>query len=136
MKEELRMKRTLLIGLMSVALVVAFAMPSISAGPEAPKDIEMKALPSMKATQAAVKFPHGKHVAAKVDCKECHHKLDKDAKNYKCASAGCHDDGAVKQGDKSFYLAYHKPASAHSCMGCHKAKAKGPVKCTDCHPKG
>ncbi len=130
------MKRTLLIGLMATALVVAFAMPSLAAGPEAPKDLEIKALPAMKATQAPVKFSHAKHgTVAKIECKECHHKLDKSPKDYKCSSAGCHDDGAVKQGEKSFYIAYHKPADAKSCLGCHKAKAKGPAKCTDCHPK-
>lgn len=132
------MKRTLFIGFLCAALVVAFAMPSLSAAPAAPKDGEIKALDGMTATKAPVKFSHANHAAkAKAECKDCHHKLEKDPKNYKCGSAGCHDSGDAKDktSDKSFYMAYHKATAASSCLGCHKAKTKGPVKCDDCHPK-
>jgi hypothetical protein len=123
-----------LVGFIAALLVSAFCLPALYAV-DAPADLVIKAPEGMAATQEPVKFSHKGHAA--IDCKACHHKWDGKAAITKCASAGCHDatDPKDKTSDKSFYRAYHDMKSEKSCLGCHKAKQKGPTKCTDCHPK-
>ena len=132
------MKKTLLIGMVTAALVCAFALPSLYAV-DAPGDMVIKVPAGAKSTKTPVKFSHKGHAA--VDCATCHHTWDGKAAIKKCDSEGCHID-ASKKGKKeptSFYSAFHAKKD-NSCVGCHKAmkKAKkntGPTKCGDCHPK-
>lgn len=130
------MKRLLLF--FALALLGAMLVLPLSAA-DAPKDPITMTIPAGgKATKPPVIFPHAKHAA--LDCKACHHKWDGKAKIQACKSAGCHDDVADKKGDKSYYLAYHKPVTL-SCLGCHKSLEKekaakfGPTKCQGCHIK-
>jgi len=102
-----------------------------------------------------VKFTHDKHAAAVpagygVACGECHH--GKDGKPLASLKAGdkvqscfeCHNkaekppakDPAMSAEDyKKLQVEYFYGAIHENCQGCHKAKGKGPVKCTECHPK-
>lgn len=124
------MKRSIIVSFMCVALIGAFVLPSLFAA-DAPKGaVEMKAFPTK--TKASPKFDHATH---KLDCKACHHKWDGKAPVKKCATAGCHDDFKEKKGEKSAYASMHDPKSKLSCVGCHKAGGKGPLKCDECHPK-
>ena len=130
------MRKPLFVVFMYAALVLAFSLPSLWAV-DAPKGDFVVKMEGGTPTKPPVKFPHEKHKA--MDCKACHHKLDANAKDYKCSSKGCHDstDPTDKTSPKSFYMAFHKGDSAHSCMSCHKkAKAEGknaPISCNQCH---
>lgn len=111
------------------------------AGMDAPKDPVEIALPEVlpKQTKTRVVFAHDKHTTVK--CEGCHHTWDGASDVKTCASAGCHDDGKAKKGDRSFYRAFHSPKE-NSCMGCHRAMKKagetgGPISCSkgkSCHP--
>lgn len=91
------------------------------------------------------KFPHKKHVTEfQVSCKECHHLYENGGNAWKegdpvakCES--CHTspktgkalkDAPPEEQKLSLYNAFHR-----NCLTCHKEKAKGPTKCTDCHSK-
>lgn len=132
------MKKTLLISMITAALVCLFALPALYAV-DAPGDMVIKVPAGAKATKTPVDFSHKGHAA--IDCKTCHHTWDGSAPIKKCASEGCHAD-ASKKGKKkptSFYSAFHAKAD-NSCVGCHKElkkakKATGPTRCSDCHPK-
>lgn len=65
----------------------------------------------LNAKNGTVTFDHSKH--AKVDCTKCH----ADAKGDKMAPLGKEKGHAM-------------------CLDCHKAEAKGPSKCNECHVKG
>jgi len=130
------MKKSLMICLMVAALVCVFALPAVIAG-NAPADTMTLAVPAgAKATKAEVTFPHKKHEAV-ADCLVCHHKAKDKAAIKGCVAEGCHVDAAAaaKKDPKGFYQAWHSKAAANSCLGCHKAKGKGPKGCKDCHPK-
>lgn len=90
-----------------VALVAAFALaaPAFAAEPPASLTFETK--------NGKVTFPHKAH-ADKLggDCTKCH-----------ATKAGGKIEGFSK--DKAHAL----------CQGCHKAEAKGPTKCAECHKK-
>jgi predicted CXXCH cytochrome family protein len=64
----------------------------------------------LNAKNGTVTFSHKKH--EKVDCTKCH----ADAKGGKLAPLG-------------------KEKGHATCLDCHKAEAKGPSKCTECHVK-
>ena len=53
--------------------------------------------------------------------RSCHHKVDGKESFAKCGSAGCHDDLAGKQGEKSLYYVVHtkKELKHNNCIGCH-----------------
>lgn len=132
------MKKTLLISMVTAALVCAFALPSLYAV-DAPGDMVLKAPAGAKMTKAPVDFSHKGHAA--IDCAKCHHTWDGKAEVKKCSAEGCHVDTSKKGKKKptSFYSAFHAKSDM-SCVGCHKAlkkakKATGPTKCGDCHPK-
>ncbi|WP_319780925.1 cytochrome c3 family protein [Maridesulfovibrio sp.] len=132
------MKKTLLISMVTAALVCVFALPSLYAV-DAPGDMVLKAPAGAKMTKSPVAFSHKGHTA--LDCAKCHHKWDGKGEIKNCSVEGCHADTS-KEGKKkptSFYSAFHAKADT-SCVGCHKAmkkakKATGPTKCGDCHPK-
>jgi len=131
------MKKPFFVMVMCALLVGAFCLPAIFAA-DAPKSVIDIKVPSGTATKTPAKFNHAGPGHKAVDCKGCHHKEGKDMK---CSGAGCHDnvDPADKTSAKSFYMAFHKGDSKHSCVGCHKeAKAGGknaPIACNACHPK-
>jgi hypothetical protein len=85
------------------------------------------------AKQGPVKFAHAKH--AEVSCTTCHHTnegltADSDAKVESCSA--CHLD--AKEGVPSMReMSMSKNPFHDACMSCHKEKAKGPTKCTECH---
>lgn len=132
------MKKTLLISMVTAALVCLFALPALYAV-DAPGDLSIKVPAGVKATKTPVAFSHKGHAA--LDCKVCHHTWDGTSPIKKCDAAGCHIDTS-KKGKKeptSYYSAFHA-GKDHSCVGCHKAlkkakKATGPTKCSACHPK-
>jgi len=130
------MRKTVFVVFMCAALLLAFSAPALWAM-EAPKGDVVVKMDGGTPTKPTVKFPHAKHSA--IDCKTCHHKLDSKPGVYKCNSAGCHDstDPTDKTSPRSFWMAFHKGDSAHSCLGCHKkAKAEGknpPIGCNQCH---
>ena len=108
-----------------IAVLVAVAFLSIGALVLAQSDtIDIKDLAKV---YDAAKYPHKKHVDAKIECIKCHHKGDKK----KCSE--CHKAAGT---DKvpSLKDAYHK-----QCKDCHTAsKAAGknpPTSCTGCHAK-
>lgn len=132
------MKKTLLISMVTAALVCAFALPSLYAV-DAPGDMVLKAPAGTKMKKSPVDFSHKAHAA--VDCAKCHHKWDGKSEVKKCSAEGCHADTSKKGKRKptSFYSAFHAKAD-YSCVGCHKGmkkakEATGPTKCSDCHPK-
>jgi hypothetical protein len=133
------MFKTLSAILACAVLVGALALPA-AAATEAPADMTLTMPEGGKATKAPVDFSHKAHGA--IDCTACHHTWDGKSEVKSCAAAGCHDnlDPKDKKSDKSFYMAYHKPTSTQSCVGCHRAQKKagnktGPISCTQCHPK-
>jgi len=133
------MRKILFVCLLTAGLIGVFSLPALyAAGKEAPADMVIKAPEGATTTQSPVSFSHKKHA---MECKTCHHKLDTSKDVYGCTSKGCHDnaDTADKTSEKSFYRAFHDPAAANSCLGCHKKeKAAGknpPVTCPQCHPK-
>lgn len=131
------MKKMVLVALASLALLTTLILPNLHAV-EAPGEIILKTPEDVQATQSPVKFSHEVH--SKVKCTDCHHKLDENPENYGCTTAGCHDDWQSKRGDHSTYAAFHNFRSEHSCLGCHRIKAKageesGPARCPDCHPQ-
>lgn len=125
------MRKTLCMICACVGLMGFIGLPMLYAV-NAPADMTITVPKGMTATKSPVAFSHKGHAA--VECKVCHHKGDTFKK---CSSAGCHDstDPKDKSSDKSFYRTFHNRQSERSCVGCHKKQGKGPIKCTECHPK-
>lgn len=89
-----------------------------------------------KLTRPPAVFVHDAHneKAGLSDCVVCHHgakdgKQDKTASTEGTPCAECHLVKAPK-GKTDLTHAYHK-----QCIGCHKAKGKGPVACGQCHKR-
>jgi c(7)-type cytochrome triheme protein len=106
-----------------LATVSSMASEEKAKGPES---IEMKGPAGKK---APVTFNHAKHQEG-TKCGECHHSKGADGKQVayvegqkieKCSA--CHELGNTKD-------MVHQ-----NCKGCHVTAAKGPTKCTECHPK-
>jgi predicted CXXCH cytochrome family protein len=89
-----------------LVLVVAVLFATTAfAAATAPKDAKI-----LTAKQGNVTFKHDTH--AKVACAKCH---------------GPGEAKAIGKMEKE---------KAHAlCQGCHKAEAKGPQKCAECHKK-
>lgn len=138
------MKKSLLISLICTALFCLVAAPILSAA-DAPKDdLVIKAPEGMKTKegkplQKAVPFPHSKHAA--VECKECHHTMDKDGGKVKaCTGAGCHDSKEFKDASNAKDVKLVENAYHNQCIDCHKKlkaeqKPTGPTACGKCHMK-
>ena len=86
----------------------------------------------------AVSFEHNEHnkKAKLKNCIVCHHGL----KNGKRVTTGkgierrcsdCHLERPMTHTDPASLMT----VGHASCQGCHKVKAKGPVKCSQCHPQ-
>lgn len=127
------MRKSLIVGLVSAALMCLMAAPAVFAV-DAPADMVLKAPEGAKVTKAPVAFSH-QTGHADIDCKTCHHTWDGSSEVQPCSTSGCHDNVKSKRGEDSFYAAFHDRKSVHSCVGCHKKEKKGPKRCTECHPK-
>lgn len=80
-----------------------------------------------------VRFMHKKHAGMLKDCFVCHHHRPADPKApdiTRCSA--CHQASFNPELPERIGL---KGAHHRQCMGCHKKWNKGPVGCTDCHPK-
>ncbi len=116
------MKKTLLVCMLTAALVCAYALPNLIAA-DAPAD-GLK----MDKTPKPVVFNHSTHKDDK--CTDCHHSAEDAANPKKCSSAGCHDVmGKEDKSEKSYYQAMHKMTATKvkSCLACHKEKAGADV---------
>ena len=74
-----------------------------------------------KGNVGAVTMSHSVHENHGVQCFDCHHKHDNDARIKSCASEECHT------GDKGYNALHGK------CVDCHISVNKGPQKCKECH---
>jgi cytochrome c553 len=88
-----------------LVLVAAVLFATAAFAATAPKEPKV-----LQAKQGNVTFKHDTH--AKVACDKCH---------------GAGEPKAIGKMEKD---------KAHAlCQGCHKAEAKGPQKCAECHKK-
>jgi hypothetical protein len=118
--------------LLAVALVLAFAQAALSQ-----EDMKTLAPAAFKTRQRPpAVFVHDKHneKAQISDCVVCHHggkdgKIDKSASTEGTPCSECHQV-APKDKTTGLMKAYHK-----QCIGCHRAKNKGPVACGQCHKR-
>ena len=80
-----------------------------------------------------VRFMHKKHAGILKDCFVCHHNRPVDPKapeTTRCSA--CHQKPFNPELPGRIGL---KGAHHRQCMGCHKKWNRGPVGCTECHPK-
>lgn len=141
------MKKSLLFSLLCAAFLCLVAAPMLSAADAPGDDLVIKAPEGMKVKekggqpgklQKAVSFPHSKHAA--VECKECHHTMDKDGAIKKCTTSGCHDSLEAKDKDNAKDVKLVENAFHNQCLECHKKlkkenKPTGPSACGKCHTK-
>lgn len=143
-------------------ICLLFFTAAINAEEEAPcAEGDASDVIEMKNTEAfaqhrmgIVMFNHKKHHDAEPDgygvgCGECHH--DDSGTPLNDLKAGDNVQGCLECHDKTekpkrtpdmtpedfaeLQLEYYYGAIHENCMGCHKEKGAGPVKCTECHPK-
>jgi len=104
----------------SVAIVMALAFLLAIAGAAYAVSDVIKLSQNYK---GGLDFTHKAHTDyVKGDCKKCHHT----GENSACR--GCHDATGSKANNINTKTAFHK-----QCKDCHKAGAKGPTGCADCH---
>lgn len=127
------MKKVISISLVATLLVCAFALSNLFAASKAPATLVLKAPDGMKTKKTPVNFPHGRHGDMLKDCTICHHTDSGSGDRTSCSAAGCHDKESKKE-QMAYYKAFHGK-NERSCVGCHKAKKKGPKSCKQCHPK-
>lgn len=126
------MNRTLTI-LLAVALLMACSQAAL-----AQQDMKTLAPAAFgKLTRPPAQFAHDAHneKAGLSDCVVCHHggadgKQDKTASTEGTPCSECHKVKTAKGKGTDLTHAYHK-----QCIGCHKAKGKGPVACGQCHKR-
>jgi hypothetical protein len=121
-------------------------------------EITLKTL-TTKAKRSPVIFPHAVHFD--YNCRQCHHKWDKEAPIRSCTTAGCHDFAEMPKNEKgrpvsdtAVQIRYYKNAFHQMCIECHlqiarsnekleasrmpgtvKIAPAGPTGCIQCHPK-
>lgn len=137
------MKKGILAGCMTAALVCAFALPSIYAV-DAPADgIQMDYFKAEK-NNLVTTFNHSSH--KDVACEECHH-MAGDQQYASCASEGCHNvmDKKDKTAASYYKIIHDRKAAMSTCVGCHadldvvkadkdKKKMLTGCKGSACHP--
>jgi len=117
------MTRKLAVIMIALAVAMAFAASMAVAG-DPPATVTVD---EVAAKKAPVTFDHAKH-SGTIDCLKCHHKAAS-----KDAITGCFEchgkdpaatDPSSSKKDNPFHAL---------CKECHKAEAKGPTKCKECH---
>lgn len=142
------MKKSMIMSLATVALVLAFVLPNLYAAQvQAPGDDYMISKPAgVEAKEKSLPFAHSKHAA--VACADCHHTVvdgkvapwDGTSPVQGCTSAGCHDVFAAETPEEKRNIKFFEKAYHDQCLGCHRdlkkaEKPTGPVACVGCHPK-
>ena len=128
------MKRA--VGLIAMAIAVAFLMGGIAQAQTAPGTVILKGNP-----MGGVKFDHAAHQkAAGNKCETCHHasKAEKPMKAKQENCQNCHTKTATPPMKTSTKLAFHDAmAKKGVCIDCHlqNVAKKAPTKCADCHKK-
>ncbi len=128
------MKKSMIMSLAVVALVLAFVLPNLFAA-EAPGDDYMIPKPEgIEVKQKSLPFSHSKHA---YDCVECHHMGEV---TQPCTDSGCHDLFVAATPEDRKDIRFFEKAFHDQCIGCHRdlrkeEKPTGPVACTGCHPK-
>ena len=119
------MTRKLAVIMIAVAVAVAFAASMAVAGdPPAKVTIDKAA-----AKKSAVTFDHETH-GKTIDCLKCHHKAASKDDIKSCFECHGKDPAASDPTSGKKDNPFHA-----QCKECHKAEAKGPTKCKECHPK-
>lgn len=121
------------LALLTVMLAAAIAVAAPHHGP-----IDV-VIDDAKDKRAGVAFQHGKHSERVESCDTCHHTQEgltakTDAKVQACSA--CHLDPEKASTPSMREMSLSKNPFHSLCIDCHKAEAKGPTKCDDCHPKG
>jgi len=127
------MRRNLIV-LGSIVVVATALLAFAHHGPE---NITLDAAADKK---SGVEFPHWAHIEVVPDCTTCHHTsegLSADTADgvevQKCSA--CHLDPEDATVPSMREMSLSKNPMHSGCIDCHKAEAKGPTKCNDCHPK-
>lgn len=128
------MKKSMIVSLTVLALVLAFVLPNLFAA-DAPGDDYMIPKPEgIDIKQKSLPFAHSKHAA--YDCAECHHTGDV---TEGCTDAGCHDLFVAETPEEKRDIRYFEKAYHDQCIGCHRNVREefpsAPVACVGCHPK-
>lgn len=122
--------------LVAVLLTMAFATVAMAKkATEAPESVTINAA---QAKQPAVTFPHKAHVDMGVTCETCHHTqkgLTKDSTDEVPTCVSCHLNPKDAATPNMAEMSMKKNPFHMDCINCHKEKAKGPVKCAECHKK-
>lgn len=133
-KGEIEMKKTLsALGLLIVLSAVTLA---VGAAVKVPDQVTID---GAQAKRAAVAFPHAEHTKNVADCTTCHHTnkgLTASSGQEVATCASCHLDPKEAATPSIREMSLSKNPYHSLCIDCHKAEAKGPTKCDDCHPKG
>ncbi|WP_419784966.1 acidic tetraheme cytochrome c3 TmcA [Pseudodesulfovibrio sp.] len=121
--------------MLTILAMVAFYMVPVAMSQEDMTQVPAEGFVTLQRPRVA--FAHDAHneKAGIEDCVVCHHgKTDDGKQDLENSSEGdpCSSCHAVKPTDGTTPLmrAYHR-----QCIGCHKAKGKGPVACGQCHAK-
>lgn len=82
----------------------------------------------------SVIFNHSSH--KKVKCVTCHHMKTAENKLYvPCTNEDCHSlKGPHNTQPMSMFMAYHAPASNHSCYACHVRESASHPQFKGCRP--
>jgi len=137
-KEVKPMKKSMILSLTVVALVLAFVLPNLYAV-DVPGDDYMIPKPEgVEIKNKSLPFSHSKH--GEYECTECHHTWDGAGEIQACTAAGCHDLYVAATPDDRKDIKFWEKAFHDQCIGCHRdlrkeQKPTGPVACTGCHPK-
>lgn len=89
-------------------------------------------LDKIQGPYAPLDMKHDMHVAKSAKCAECHHHAEYGAGKETIRSCDtCHQATEVKTA--ADILPGLKSAYHQQCMGCHREKQQGPMKCAECH---
>ena len=124
------MKKHLLLVLISVTVLVIFALPTFSQ--EDMEVIENDGFTKRQRPPAVFKHDEHNENAEIEECNECHHVYeggkrleDESSEDQSCSD--CHSENGSDDAPrliKAFHL---------NCKGCHQTAKKGPIMCGECH---
>lgn len=129
--------RKLAITLATVSLLVGLSYATALAV-KAKAAPESATIDDCKAKQAAVVFPHKKHIDSKIACDKCHHTqkgLTATSNDEVPTCNSCHVKPEKAGTPMCSEMSMKKNPFHIACVSCHKAQAKGPTGCKDCHKK-